>query len=244
MRKSIWITTIIEILILTSCLTSPEVFTEFSRDYSPDGSRFILKYNYTQGAWDGGRTYAFTVLNSVDSLIPKQIKFAYSSLDLDTMYWKNNDTVIIEEKFTEYLSHGKLSLVDTVLNGITFKVMLKDPIDSSFSKKIFYREISPNKKYDLIVYKYVKPENGNYFLNISVINLGDSIPRFGNFYVSRFDFDCFTDIRWDNASILDIKVSESCFYSFEDYLVKNRPDIKYNVQINDTIKGNIQPYMK
>ena len=243
MRKSILISTLTMILILTSCITSPGVFTELSRNYSPDSSRFILKYNYAQGAWDGGRTYSFTVLNSVDSVIPKQIKFSYSSLDLDNMYWQNNDTIIIEEKFTEYLSQGKSRLIDTILNGITFKVMVKDPIDSSFTRKIFYREISPNNKYDLIVYKYVKPENGNYFLNISVVNLGDSIPRFGNFYVSRFDFDCFTDIRWDSASILDIKVSESCFYSFKDYLVKNRPDIKYNVQINDTIKGNIQPYM-
>lgn len=244
MIKYIWINIIIMILFLTSCIKSPGVFTEISRDYSPDSSRYILKYNYVQGAWDGGRTYSLTVLNSLDSVIPKQIKYSYSSLDFDNIYWKNNDTIIIEEKFTEYLSQGKSRLNATVSNGITFKVMLKDPIDSSYSRKIFYREISPNNKYDLIVYKYVKPENGNYFLNISVVNLGDSIPRFGNFYVSRFDFDCFTDIRWDNASILDIKVSESCYYSFKDYLVKNRPDIKYNVQINDTIKGNIQPYMK
>ena len=76
------------------------------------------------------------------------------------------------------------------------------------------------------------------------INKGDSIPKFGNFYVSRFDFDCFTDIRWDSSSVLDIKVSESCFYSFTNYLVKNRPEIKYNVQVNDTIKGNIRPYMR
>jgi hypothetical protein len=70
------------------------------------------------------------------------------------------------------------------------------------------------------------------------------IPKFGNFYISKYDFDCFTDIRWDSTNILDCKVSESCYYAFNDYLVKNRPDIKYKVQINDTIKGNIPMYMQ
>lgn len=129
---------------------------------------------------------------------------------------------------------------DTALNGVKIKIIHKGPIDTSFTRKIFYQNTSPSGKYNLIVYKYVKPVNGNYFLNISVLNKGDTIPKFGNFYISRWDFNCFTDIRWDTASILDCKVSESCYYSFTDYLVKNRPNIKYKVQINDTIKGNIQ----
>jgi len=37
---------------------------------------------------------------------------------------------------------------------------------------------------------------------------------------------------------------ESCYYAFKDYLLKNKPAIKYNVQVNDTIKGNIQLYMQ
>jgi len=127
---------------------------------------------------------------------------------------------------------------------VTVKIIHKDPIDTSFTRKIFYRDTSPNGKYDLVVYKYVKPVNGNYFLNISIINKGDSIPKYGNFYISRWDFDCFTDIRWDSTNILDCKVSSSCYYSFADYLVKNRPDIKYKVQINVTTQGNIKDYMQ
>lgn len=164
--------------------------------------------------------------------------------DFDRIYWKGNDTVLIEDNYTAYISQGHSVLSDTVLNGVTVKIIHKDPIDSSFTRKIFYRETSPNGKHDLVVYKYVKPVNGNYFLNISITNKGDSIPKFGNFYISRWDFDCFTDVRWDKESILDCKVSSSCFYSFPDYLVKSRPDVKYNVQINDTIRGNIQEYMQ
>jgi hypothetical protein len=227
-----------------SCLTSPGTFTEFSRTYSPDSSKFLLNYDYVQGAWDGGRSALVTILNSSESVQPANVKYSFSTYDFDKIYWKGNDTVLIEDKYTEYISQGKSPLKDTALYGVTVKIIHRDPIDTSFTRKIFYRDTSPNDKYDLIVYKYVKPENGNYFLNISVINKGDSIPKFGNFYISRWDFDCFTDIRWDKASILDCNVSSSCYYSFVDYLVKNRPDIKYKVQINDTINGNIKDYMR
>jgi len=229
---------------IASCITSPGTFTEFSRTYSPDSSRFLLNYDYVQGAWDGERSSVVAILNSTDSVKPDNIKYSYSTYDFDKIYWKGNDTVLIEDKYTEFISQGKSHLKDTILNGVTVKITHRDPIDISFTRKIFYRDISPNGKYDLIVYKYVKPVNGNYFLNISIINKGDSIPKYGNFYISRWDFDCFTDIRWDSASVLDIKVYESCYYAFKDYLVKNKPGIKYNVQINDTIKGNIQMYMQ
>ena len=227
---------IIPILVFgwTSCLdpTSPGIFTETGRIYSPDSSKFILKYQYVQGAWDGGRTWSATILNKGDSVDPKNIRFSYTNWDFDRIYWKNGDTIILEEKFTEFIANGKSSLKDTILGGVTIHIIQQDPIDSSYTRKMFYQRTSPDGKYELYVYRYVKPENGNYFLNISVVKTGDSLPKFGNFYVSRYNFDCFTDIKWDSASELDIKASESCYYSFVDYLVRNRPDIKYKVAIN------------
>jgi hypothetical protein len=229
---------------IASCITSPGTFTEFSRTYSPDSSKFLLNYAFAQGAWDGGRSSLITILNCSDSVQPANVEYSFSTYDFDKIYWKGNDTVLIEDKYTEYISQGISPLKDTAFHGVTVKIIHRDPIDTSFTRKIFYRDTSPNGQYDLIVYKYVKPVNGNYFLNISVINKGDSIPKFGNFYISRWDFDCFTDIRWDKASLLDCNVSSSCYYSFADYLVKSRPDIKYKVQINDTINGNIKDYMR
>jgi hypothetical protein len=236
---------LISLAALVSCnFASPGTFTEFSRTYSPDSSRFLLKYGYAQGAWDGGRSWGLTILKATDSAKPENIKFSYSNYDFDNVYWKGNDTVVVEEKFTEFMSLGKSALKDTILDGVVVKIVQRDPVDTSFTRKIFYRETSPDGRHDLLVYKYVKPVSGNYFLNISVINKGDSIPKYGNFYISRWDFDCFNDIRWEKTNTLDCKVSSSCYYSFEDYLVKNRPDVKYRVEINDTIRGNIQDYMQ
>jgi hypothetical protein len=231
---------------LISCVfdfTSEGTYRELSRVYNSDSSKYLLTYLYSQGAWDGDRSSLTTILNRNDS-IDKINQYSFSSYDFDKISWQGNDTILVAEKYTEFISRGQATLKDTILNGVVVKIIHIDPIDTSFTRKIFYRETSPDGKHDLIVYKYVKPENGNYFLNISIINTGDSIPRFGNFYISRYDFDCFNDIRWNKTNELDIKVSSACFYSFADYLVVNHPNIKYKVQENDTIRGNIQEYMQ
>lgn len=239
---------VLALLALPACFPDfgPGTFTERSRTYSPDSTKFLLNYAYEQGAWDGGRSYFIAILKITDSVESTASQYKFFSYDVDDVYWQGSDTVIVAEKFTEFVSRGKSQFKDSIfpMNGTIMKVVHKDPIDTSYERKVFYRETSPSQKYDLIVYRYVKPVNGYYFLNISVIHKNDSIPKYGNFYVSRFDFDCFNDIRWLKGDTLDIKVSRSCFYSFEDYLVKNRRDtgIRYKVQVNDTIRGNITDY--
>ena len=152
------------IVTLASCITFSGTFTEISRTYSPDSSNFLLNYQYVQGAWDGGRSSSYTILNSFDSVKPINIKYSISTYDFDKIYWKGNDTVLVEDKYTEYISQGKSPLSDTVFKGVAVKIIHRDPIDTSFTKKIFYRETSPNGEHDLVVYKSVKPVNGNYFL--------------------------------------------------------------------------------
>ena len=230
---------------LSSCdfTSSSGTYHEVRKVYSPDSSKFLLTYRYDQGAWDGGRT-SFTTILKKTQFFDTLNQYSFSSYDFDKIYWQGNDTVIVAEKFTEFISNAKSNMKDTILNDVVIKIKQIDPIDSSFERRIFYQDTSPNGKYELVVYKYVKPVNGNYFLNISIINKGDSIPKYGNFYISKHDFDCFTDIRWDSTNILDIQVSGSCYYIFANYLVKNKVDIEYKVKINDTIKGNIRPYMQ
>ena len=226
---------------ITSCIFSPGTFTEFSRTYSPDSTKYLLRYDYVQGAWDGGHSWSVAILKATDSVEEASKKYSFSNYDFDNIYWRGSDTVVIEEKYTDFISEGVTKFKDSIfqMNGVTVKVSQRDPIDTSYTRKIFYRETSPDKKHELVVYRYVKPVNGKYFLNISIIDTHDSIPKYGNFYISKYDFDCFTDIRWGRKDTLDIKVSESCYYAFGEYLVKKRPNIPYKVQINDTVRGNI-----
>lgn len=225
------------IILVVSCniTDSPRTYSydEISRKYCPDSSKYILNYRLGQGGWDGGNTSSTTILKAKNSFRPGDV-YSYNSYEIDGAYWVGNDTIVVLEKFTEFISNGKLKLRDTIINDVAVKIKVIDPIDTSFHRKIYKRETSPNGQYEFIVYRYEKSSvDDYYFLNISIINQGDSVPKFGNFYVSKFDFDCFSFIGWDNDSNLNIKAAESCYYVFEDYLVKNRPNIKYKVQMKD-----------
>ncbi|MGG9963635.1 hypothetical protein [Ferruginibacter sp. SUN106] len=224
---------------LTNGSDSPGKYTELSKVFCPDSSKYLLTYRYEQGAWDGGRVSLTAVLHKTDSL--KAAHYSLTSLDFDKVYWKGNDTVIVEEKYSDFISEGKSKLKDTLVNGIAIKIIQRDPIDTSYQRKIISRETSPDNLSELLVYRYIKPSERYHYnlLNISVINKGDSIPKYGNFYISRYDFDCFNDIRWDSTNALDIKVSSSCYYAFADYLVKNKPAVKFTVKSDDEVKGNI-----
>jgi len=215
-------------------------FTERSRTYSPDSTKFLLNYFNNFADWDTLRPEEITILDGKTKVKPENIRYFYTSYDVDHVFWKGSDTVVIEENYASFISNGKSSLKDTVLNDVYVKIVQRDPIDTSFTRKIFIRETSPDEKHELIVYKYVKPDPGNYFLNISVINKGDSIPKFGNFYISLNDYNCITNIRWDSTSVLDIKtLSQRGGYDLADFLVKNRPDIKYKVKVNN-YQGNVE----
>lgn len=123
-------------LSMAACVCAPGVFTEQSRAYSPDSTKFLLRYSYEQGAWDGDRSYLVTVLNAKDSINPRDISFSYMSYDFDRIYWKDNDTIIIEDSYTEYVSQGETPVKDTVLDGVVVKVIHRDPIDSTFTRKM------------------------------------------------------------------------------------------------------------
>lgn len=241
--KSINCTYIILVLSLTlfiSCdfFLVPR-FTEISRTYSPDSTKFLLEYFYKVASWDTLSPGEIIILDASAKVKPENINYFYSRYFVDNIYWKGNDTVVIEENYASFISHGKSDLKDTILNDVFVKIVQRDPIDTSFTRKISFRETSPDNTHELIVYKYVKSVPGNYFLNVSVINKGDSIPKFGNFYISLHNYNFFTDVRWDSTSVLDIKTLYRRGYELPDCLVKNRPDIKYKVDVNE-YPGNIE----
>lgn len=216
------------------------VYKELSRDYSPDSTHYILKYHYDLGALDNG-AYMVTVLpvsrtNSTDT------SSYYLSYYIDTLYWKNNNTVIVAENYADYSRSGKKRYRSIKHNGVDIKIVYSDPIDSTYTRKIYCRETSPNGLYELVVYKYVQRKFDDYYLNISIINVGDSIPKYGNYFISEYGSGCLTDVRWNSNNELALKASSSYYSLLENYLAKNRPKIKYVAKIDDRQDGNITPY--
>jgi hypothetical protein len=127
------------------------------------------------------------------------------------------------------------------LNGVIVQVVLKDPIDSSYSKKIIYREMSPDKQHELIVYKYDKPGKKRDLLNVSVINKNDSIPKFGNFFLNS-ERHSIVGISWHTADTIVFRLSKISYFPIKFYLVENRPSIKVRVQFDETDKKNIESW--
>lgn len=230
------------VISLTACIISPGAFQELSRKYASDSSKYLLSYEYAQGPWDGGRSWLITVMQATDSVSGANKFRTFSNNDIDSMYWKGNDTVVIHEKYAHYISRGKSAFESSLfkINGAYIKIIQKDPIDSAYTRKIYYREVSPGGRYEVVVYRYVKPENHYYFLNVSVIPKGDSIPRFGNFFISWYEEECINGIKWRAGDTLDIQIHSVYGSIFNDYLVKNRPAIPFVISYNDEMKPYAQ----
>lgn len=204
-------------------------FKESSRSYSPDNTKYLLHYYYIEIPWAAGAEKSIAVLKPTQS-IRKANKFSLSGSYIDTVYWKGNDTVIAEENFIEYQRRSKSYFKDSVfsLNGVFIETVLKDPIDSDYSKKIIHQELSPDQKRELIVYTYEKSGSDYYLLNVSVINIHDTIPKFGNLFIS--ERRCITHAKWSTANTLIFKIQYDCRFVAQYYFVKNRPHVNVNVE--------------
>ena len=224
-------------------------YVEYNRTYCSDGSKYLLKYDYNIGATDGGRDWRIAFLHSTDPAKYRLSKNSISNRTFDDIYWKGNDTVIIEENYIEFMREGKSNFKDSIItiNTVPVKIIQKDPLDFSYTRQIIYQKTSPDNQYDLIIYRYSKPDKNNITVHMSVVHKNDSIPKYGNFYITKDDFNCFKDVRWDSLSNLDIKVSEACTSGFTDCLVSKRLDIKYKTEIipiekEDSVNGNVKEY--
>jgi hypothetical protein len=216
--------------------------------FCPDSSKYLLKYDHNIGATDGGSDWRVAFLHSDDPAKFRLLTNSISNKWFDKIYWKGNDTVIVEENYIEVMREGKSNFNDSIfaINNIQVKVIQRDPLDDTYSRRIIYQKTSPNNQDDLIIYRYVKKGREDVVVHISVVHKNDSIPKYGNFYITKDDFNCFKDVRWDSLGILVIKVSEACTSGFTDWLVAKRPDVKYRTQVveigKDDSQDNVREY--
>ncbi len=229
------------LLFLSSCFfTKNGSFREINRIYSSDSLKYILTYKIGHGAWDGSNPSFVSIMTKNDT-IPNDKNTYISTFEFDSIFWKNNQTIYVYARYSEFMRLGKINLKDTTINGTKIKVFLQDPITDKNIRKIVLDKLSPSKTYRLIGYRYIQSENNYNFLNISIIRSKDSIPKYGNFFISNYDFDCIENIDWKDDATINISLSGGCYYGFSDYLVKDGVKVKYNLILNDTISnGNIK----
>lgn len=217
--------------------TSKDALTELKRVYSPDGSRYILFYQYATEAQDTNTSFIIVVHKDEEVDLRRQSYF--SNIDLDTIYWLNRDTIIAAEKYVNFIVRGRSNYKEThyPMNGTIVRIAQIDPVDSSFVREDLFRQRSPDRSQELQVFRYTHPRGAYSILNVSVTDANNKAGKYGNFYVGRTDFDCIRDIRWDSIGDFAIKASKRCYYGFEEYLNRNRPAIKYKLILSEE-KGN------
>lgn len=115
-------------LSLAACDVTPVgPVEELSRSYCPDSSRYLLFYHRQQGAWDGDRACLATVMKAGDSIKTTEKPPSVVIYYLDSAYWKKNDSLVILEKYTEYIHKGQPSSRDTMIKGVNVQIQLITP---------------------------------------------------------------------------------------------------------------------
>lgn len=236
LNKMKWVAFIFCLGVLFSCnddQTSRDAFVELKRVYAPDGSKYLLFYQYAAASEDSNT--ALIIVVQKDEEVDLRNQSYFSNVDLDTIYWLTKDTVLAVEKYINYLNKGRSNYKETVypMNTALVKIARVDPVDTTFTREELFKQRSPNGQQELFVFRYAKPQSKYSILNVSIIDAGNKPDKYGNFYVGNSSFDCIRDIRWDSIGDFAIKASQKCYYGFDEYLVKNRPVIKYKLILSE-----------
>jgi hypothetical protein len=215
-------------------------YYEIKRQYSPDKTKLLLTYGADEGATGQGEV-GTAVLNLSDTS-KNILPFTIAWHEYDHHEWLNNDTAVF---YLDYLSKMRQSKFiknhfDTLINGIHIKYSYKDLVDNSYKADTLLNQLSPDNQNRLIVYRYTKDNSNNNFLNISVTKVNDTIPRYGNFFISDIKDDYIYYCKWSDKHKLLLYTTSSCQYIIENYLVQNRSDIPIEIKVKDDVQSSFR----
>lgn len=101
-------------------------------------------------------------------------------------------------------------------------------------QKIMQRSMSPDEMFELVVYTYTKEgvRLRQMPKHISVISAGEALPKYGNFYIDKYDFDCISKVDWSpsQSHSLMIEANSGCYHAFHGYLVANGPSVDFELE--------------
>ena len=216
-------------------MTDPD-FVEFGREYSPDSTMILLNYGIDQGAFGYGRA-GKAVLKLSDTT--NNLRDFTIQNYLIKIYWLNNDTISAKQDIIPHLRSGKhFKIENQEVNGVTVLVNSFDYIEPDYERIIEYKEVSPDKKYDLVAYRYSKSRSALNFIHVSVIEHGKEIPKYGNFLIADMQSDYVFDGGWSEDNDLIFYTNELYSDLVQYYLVNNRPAIDYQLVVDNKRFGS------
>lgn len=243
MRKSIFILILVS---LYSCnlydyrkkevLITDKDYVENYREYSPDSSMLLINYSIDLGAFGYGQ--AGTAILKLEDTTKNLRQFSLPNT-LTRVKWLDNKNISAQLDILTYLRSGEtINIKDTIVNNTKIRISALDYIFGKDDKpEIEHKEISPNGKFELVAYRYANEESGYNIIHISVIPAGGQIPKYGNFLISDKESDYILFGTWTKSNELVFYSNSQYSDLIQYYLVKNRPDIKYKIIVDEIKYG-------
>ncbi len=231
------------LFLISSCLTlsddrkkeilkTDKDFVEFYREYSPDKTHILINYGLDLGATGYG--HAGTAILRLEDTLKDFRPFSISNSYVKVK-WLDNQRISAMREIVPFLRSGEtVDLMAQKINNIDIEVSGYDFIESNYHMDIEHRESSPNDKMELIAYRYLENRSNLNFIHISVINKGDSIPKYGNYLIGEPSSDYVFFGEWTSDNKLIFYTNEIYKDMIHYCLVKNRPQISYKLVTNDT----------
>ena len=238
MRKVIYI---LVLAILSSCnlydrkeevFITDDDFVENYREFSPDSSMVFINYNIDLGAFGYG--YGGTsILKSADTT--KNLREYILPNTYTHVKWIDNQNISAQYDILPSIREGlKFELNDIEVNSIKVHVSALDYIDQDAQQQILHREVSPNGRYELVVFRYPKDINNLNFIHISVIPPGNEIPKYGNYFIADKYSDYVFYGTWTKDNELNFYSNSQYAELVPNYLVEKRPKVNYYIITDDS----------
>jgi len=201
------------------------------RLFSPDSSYIALTYHVDNGAM--GESSSMSSVLKVEDTTGLLNKSTLPCLDLPfnscyfVDHWLDNKTLQVYLHEIPFVKAGlPFDSTGIKINGITCKVVPYD-YSNGLTPLIEYFSLSEDRNKLLVVYRY----KGD--LNISAINYGDKLPKFGNIFTNtEIEFNPIVYAKW-NGSEINMFMKEARMFETSNYINKKIPFKVRFVDIKD-----------
>jgi hypothetical protein len=210
--------------------------------FSPDHSKILIHYKFDTGAFGFSRSY--------DALIPaSEINHPSTNLShylLPDQYspvqWEKDGSLTVQINVLEWLRKGKdycRHKDKDFLYGTHINVLLYDET-AGLERRVEADIPSPDRKIRLVAYRYPRGPDLNR-IHISIIKSGESIPRFGNYYIAFGGHDGFLKGEWRNDREITFYTNSNGAHMVSggegsEGFIKNNLGISYQIVIDDRLE--------
>lgn len=219
-----------------------EDYVENYREFSPDSSMVLINYSLDLGAFGYGQA-GTAVLKMTDTL--NNIRNYTLPNTLSRVKWIDNQNISAKFDILPLLRSGdNIELKNEEINNIKIKVTALDYIEKDDHLEIEHKEISPNGNFQLVAYRYLKNSSNLNFIHVSIIPVGEQIPKYGNYLIADMQSDYVLFGNWTKTNEIEFYSNSNYADLIQYYLVNNRPKINYKVITDDKNYGSKYRWIK